>query len=139
MGFIRRALRLYRFRKAGSLAARGNPHAAREILEKLTRARPDIPMYKVLLGDTYLFEGKIKNAADAYALAQSALDIYHPLSDDDRMFLEAYLNFRKLAALYAAGKEEFKNWSQASNQINKMPASQILKDVFILPVPSNEP
>lgn len=134
MGFIQRTLRLYRFRKAGSLAIKGKPRAAREILVKLTSARPDIPMYKALLGDTYLFEGELKEAADAYVDAQTALDSCVSIPHDDRMFLSAYLNFRRLAVIHAAGEEEFKNWTQASTQINEMAASRVLKDVFLLPV-----
>ncbi len=113
------------------------PRAAREILEKLIRARPDIPMYRILLGDAYLFEGELIKAVGAYADAQSALDEYTSHSHNDRMFLAAYLSFRKLAVLHAAGKEEFKNWNQASQQINEMPAAQVLKDVFVLPVVDN--
>lgn len=131
---IKRTNRILALRRARALIHEGELSGALEIVDKLNADGPECNSCLILKADIFLFQGELKKSMHNYKLAAEKLNGADDLSQQDLRYLNAYINFRKLAIGDKSGKKPFSNWKMVAAKIETLPATKFWKEIFSLPV-----
>jgi hypothetical protein len=130
--------RLRKFSRATTYVNNQNFDAAKSVLNEILEQNKFSVPALILLADILLFQEMFPEAFAAYVDAKNMLETRDAkLSVNDRKFLTAYIDFRKLAVRHRLGSFDFSSWKIVADQIREMKAAPHLKRAFGLPEPPN--
>lgn len=134
MGMLRlvSAVREYvKFRRAGEFVRRFKFDAAADILDGLIEKSPETAAYHILRADVWLYQSELGAAMAVYDRAQELIPACR-FSNEDRRFLNAYVNFRKMTIERELNGEIFPGWQGLAKTINDLPAKKMFKQALRL-------
>lgn len=134
MRVVSRIVQRQRFEAAITFSEQKKFSAAKSKLVKMLKTNKNSVAALVLLADIELFQNNLESSFAYYLDAERMVSANAMnLSDNDRIFLTAYIDFRKLAIRHMLESFDFSSWRKVAAQIRELAASSHLKRAFTLP------
>lgn len=130
---LARFIRNYKLLRAQRLVAKVEYSKAERIVRRLLEKFPRSVGYNLFLADIKLFEGDIERALSMYRATKQILDSEQEVTEENRRFYAAYMNFRTTAIQFHNKGQDFAKWREFATLINKLDADRLVKRLFPLP------
>ena len=130
---LARFFRNYKLLRAQRLVSKGEYTKAERIVSRLLEKFPRSVGYNLFLADIKLFAGDIEHALTMYGATKQILDSKQEVTQENRRFYAAYMNFRTTAIQFHSKGQDFAKWREFAALINKIDADHHIKRLFPLP------